>query len=213
VQRTAEGASLALRGHAAGGTVDVVGRLEGNTDELLVTLGGRGLDATALPILGERVRGLVDVRVDVSTNAGSLRANGRVAVRQGHVIGSGPTRLLRLSPDARTILAALDPAVAGDDLSFDDARAIFAWRRGAWRFPRIFVSRGPLIAGGRARVDARGAVSGYGTLRLPAELTRALQPYEPLLAAFLDGNGAATLPFAVGGSVRALQLTLGRPWL
>ena len=211
VERTADGARLALEGHTAGGVVDVVGTIAGAGHDVEVTIGGRGLDATALPILSARLSGIVDLHLDVTTRANALRAEGRVAVRKGHLVGRGPVALLRLSAPVRDILAGFDPALAGDDLPFDDARAIVVWRHGTWRLPRIFVTTRDVIAGGRASISARDEVSGHGTLRLPPQLAGALQPEVPLLTGFRDESGAATVPFAVGGSWQVPQLVLDRP--
>ena len=211
VERTADGARLALQGRTAGGAVDVMGTIAGAEHDIEATIGGRGLDATALPILGARLSGIVDLHLDLTTRANVLRVDGRVAARKGHLVGRGPVALLRLSVPVRDILAGFDPALVGDDLPFDDARAIVVWHHGTWRFPRIFVTTRDVIAGGRASISARGEVSGHGTLRLPPELAGALQPEAPLLTGFRDESGAATVPFTVGGSWQVPQLVLDRP--
>jgi hypothetical protein len=116
-----------------------------------------------------------------------------------------------VSVASRQVLAARYPAFAGDDLRFEDARAIFSWRGETWRFPRIFVATQDVIAGGGARITAKGEVVGHGTLRLPAEVVAALQPHEPRIEGFRAGDGAATLPFVVGGPLEAPHFTLDRP--
>lgn len=211
VERTVDGARLALEGRTAGAVVDVAGTIAGAEHDIEITIGGRELDATALPILSARLSGIVDLHLDVTTRANALRADGRVAVRKGHLVGRGPVALLRLSAPARDILAGFDPALGGDDLPFDDARAIVAWRHGTWRLPRIFVTMRNVIAGGRASISARGELSGHGALRLPPELAGALQPEAPLLTGFREESGAATVPFAVGGSWQVPRLVLDRP--
>jgi hypothetical protein len=195
-----------LQGRADEGVVDVVGTMVGDDHDLTITIGGRGLDAARLPVVGTRVNGMADLRLDVTTKGDDLRIDGRLVVRDGRLIGRGPVGLLRLGAEIRNVLASVAPALAGDDLPFDDARAIFAWRGGTWRFPRIFVTTRDVMAGGRARMNARGEVSGDGTLRMPADLVTVLQPHLPLLGSFRDDGGAVTLPFALGGSWETPQL-------
>jgi hypothetical protein len=211
MERTESGARLVLQGRVAGGVIDVVGTLAGENQDLALAIGGRGLDATVLPVLGGCLRGVADLQVDVSTVGDTSRMDGRVAVRRGRVAGHRPFDLLHLDAASRDILAGLDSTLAGGDLPFDDARAIFAWHDGTWRLPRIFVTTGGVIAGGRARVTARGELSGHGTLRVPAEIVAALRPHQPLLASYRDGSGAATLPFGIAGRLDAPEFMLVRP--
>jgi hypothetical protein len=211
MERTEQGVRLVLHGRAAGGVIDVAGNLAGDGHRVALTIGGRGLDAAALPILAGRVKGLVDLRFDVMDVGDARRRDGRVAVRDGRVVGGSPLALLLGSAASRDVLTELYPAFAGDDLRFEDARAIFSWRGETWRFPRIFVATQDVIAGGGARITAKGEVVGHGTLRIPAEMVAALQPHEPRIAAFRAGDGAAILPFVVGGPLEAPQFTLDRP--
>lgn len=211
MERTEQGVRLVLHGLAAGGVIDVAGDLTGDGRRVALTIGGRGLDASALPVLAGRVRGIVDLRLDVRDVGNARRMDGRVAVRQGRVVGGGSLALLPISAASRDLIAELYPALAEDDLPFDDARAIFSRRRGIWRFSRVFVTIQDVIAGGGARVTAKGEVVGHGTLRIPAEVVAALQPHEPQIAIFRARNGGATLPFVIGGSLETPQLTLGRP--
>lgn len=211
IERTVDGAHVVLQGHAAGGAVDVTGSISQGGHDLTLTIGGRNLDATRLPIAGEHMTGVVDFRLDVVTHGDVLRTNGRLAVRNGRLIGRDPVALLHLSPESRAILATRDSAFTTGDLPFDDARAIFAWRDGTWRFPRVFVTTSDVVAGGRGRITARGEMIGHGTLRLPPAMAGALQPHEPLLGSFRDRSGAATVRFSVGGPLQAPRFTLGNP--
>lgn len=211
LERNRDGAEMALQGRVGAGRVDVVGHLEGSPPHLVLTVGGRDLDASALPMLGGRVTGAADLRLDV-TNAGrDLRFAGRIAVANGTLLGWGAPRLLALDETVRTSLAAAAPALAGDDLAFDDARAVFTWRHGTWRLPRIFVATDGVMAGGGARVAGDGRITGRGLLRIPAALTTELARHDPGLGAHRTESGSATLPFVVAGAVSAPRFTLDRP--
>jgi hypothetical protein len=211
LERTDGGANVVLQGQAAGGTIDVVGTLAKADAALALVISGRGLDAAAIPLTTQRVTGTADLRIDVTSSGEALRLDGRIAVRRGRVVGRGPTRLLALDGETKATLTSLVPALAGDDLAFDEARAMFAWREGTWRLPRVFVAVGGTIAGGRARLDASGDVTGHGTVRLPSDVVAGLSARTPVLAAFRDGSGAATVPFGVAGRLETPRFTLGRP--
>jgi len=211
LERTAGGAKIALQGRAAGGTIDVVGTLATDDARLALTIAGRNLDAAAIPLTTQRMTGIADLRLDVTSRGDALRLDGRIAVRNGRVVGRGPTRLLPLDGETKATLASIAPVLAGDDLAFDEARAMFAWRHGTWRLPRIFLAAGGTIAGGRARVDASGDVTGHGTVRLSSEVAAGLASHTPALASFRDGSGVATVPFGVNGRLDAPRFTLGRP--
>ena len=157
------------------------------------------------------MRGTVEVRLDLDTRDRLLRVNGRLAARDGRLVGRGPASLLHLGPESRDALMRVDPAFAGRDLRFDDARAIFTWHAGTWRFPRVFLTTRSVMAGGRGRITAQGEVSGRGTVRLPSDVVGAVQAHEPALARFVDPNGGATVRFGVGGLLQSPQLTLGPP--
>lgn len=202
---------LAFTGRIAEGVLEVTGRAGRATADVSLTFGGRGLDTAALPLIGARLRGTMEFRLDVSAAGDGLRADGRAAVRDGRLVGESPTRLLALSADERRALGALDPALAGSDLVFDEARAVFAWRHGAWRLPRVFVTRRGIVAGGRGRIGVSGDVSGHGTVRIPADVVAALHAEAPLLGRFGDASGTATLPFTIAGPLAAPALTVGRP--
>jgi hypothetical protein len=211
LERTEGGAKIVLQGQAAGGSVDVVGTLAKADAALALVISGRGLDAAAIPVMTQRVTGAAELRIDVTSDGDALRLDGRIAVRQGRVVGRGPTQLLGLDGEAKASLASLAPTLAGDDLAFDEARAMFAWRHGTWRLPRIYLAAGGTIAGGRARLDANGDVTGHGTLRLPSDVAAGLAARTPVLATFRDGSGAATVPFGVAGRLDTPRFTLGRP--
>jgi hypothetical protein len=201
---------LVLRGQAGGGTLDVNGTIGGDDAPLVLTVAGREVAASTLGLLGGRVQGRTDVRLDVTSAAEGIRMNGRIALRDGRWIGGGPAGRLALDQPIRRALGATAPQLAGEDLPFDELRAVVAWRRGTWRLPRVFVSVGDVVAGGAGRVRADGMVEGSGTLSLPPTLVRDLAPFDAGLTTFRDDTGAATLPFAVGGSVSAVEFTLGR---
>jgi hypothetical protein len=201
---------LVLQGRAAEGTVDVTGHVGLDAHELVLTIGGRDLQASAIPPFGEGLRGTMDVRLDLHGVGDTLRADGRVSVRDGALLDQAPATILGLGAEVRAVLAALDPALGGDDLAFEEARAVLAWRQGAWRLPRVFVTAGGIVAGGRARIGADHAVTGRGTVRLPADLTASLEPHVQALGPFRDASGAATLPFGVTGDLAAPSVTLGR---
>lgn len=201
---------LVLQGRAAEGTVDVTGHVGLDAHEIVLTIGGWGLRAAAIPPLGAGVRGAMDVRLDLHGEGDTVRADGRVSVRDGALLGYAPAALLGLGAEMRGVLTALDPALGGDDLAFEEARAVLAWRQGAWRLPRVFVTGGGIVAGGRARIGADHAVTGRGTVRLPVDLAASLEPHAPVLEQFRDASGAATLPFRVTGDLAAPSVTLGR---
>jgi hypothetical protein len=211
LERTDGGARLVLQGESADGTVDVTGAISESDHELTLTIGGRDLDAKQLPIIGTHIVGSVDVRLDLTTRDKLLRADGRLVVRGGKLIGRGPGKLLQLAPETREALRRLDPSLTAGDLRFDDARAIFTWHDGAWRLPRVFMTARNVMAGGRGRITPEGTVTGRGSLRLAPPIFDVLQPHEPALAAFRDANGGATLRFGVEGSLQSPQLTLGQP--
>lgn len=201
---------LVLQGRAAEGTVDVTGHVGLDAHELALTIGGRDLQASALPPFGVRLRGTMDVRLDLHGEGDALRAGGRVSVRDGALVDYAPATLFGLDSDVRSVLGALDPAVGGDDLAFEEARAVLAWRQGAWRLPRVFMTGGGIVAGGRARIGADQGVTGRGTVRLPADLAASLEPHAPVLEAFRDASGAVTLPFGLTGNLAAPSVTLDR---
>lgn len=201
---------LALQGRAAEGTVDVTGHVGVDGQALVLTIGGRELQAAAIPPFGAGLRGTMDVRLDLHGEGDTLRADGRVAVRNGALLARSPATLLGIDPGVRGVLVALDPALGGDDLAFEEARAVLAWKQGTWRLPRIFVTAGGIVAGGRARIGADQVVSGRGTVRLPAALAADLEPHVPALEPFRDASGAVTLPFGVTGDLAAPSMTLGR---
>jgi hypothetical protein len=211
IERTADGARIALQGQTARGEVDVVGTLGREDRSVALTISGRALDLAAMPLLTHRLVGSADVRIEMTSKGDELRADGRIAVRNGRLIGQGPTRVLPLDAETTATLAGIAPDLAGADLAFEDARAVFALRHGTWRLPRVFVTTRAAIAGGRARVDAHGTVTGHGTLRLPPDLVSGLESAEPGLAVFRDATGAATLAFGVDGTLDAPRFSLGRP--
>lgn len=211
IERTDQGAKLAFRGRVANGDVDLVGTLHGDERDVQLTIGGRGLDASGLPILRAGLRGTVDVRLDVQTNHGDMRADGRISVREGALLDRGPATLMHLSAAGRAALVARDASLGGSDLPFEDARAIFAWRNGWWRLQRLYLATHGAIAGGRARVSGKGELRGHGTLRLPAEIVADLEPHEPMLGEFRDAGGTATVPLVVTGQIRTPEVTVGKP--
>jgi len=75
----------------------------------------------------------------------------------------------------------------------------------------VVLATGGTIAGARARLDASGAVTGHGTVRLPSDVADGLRSHAPALGSFRDANGATTVPFGVDGSFDAPRFTLGRP--
>jgi hypothetical protein len=201
---------LVLQGRAAEGTVDVTGHVGLDAEEIVLTIGGRELQAAATPPFGAGLRGTMDVRLDLHGDGDVLRVDGRVSVRDGALVDYAPAELLGLDPDVRGMLMARDPALGGDDLPFEEARAVVAWRQGAWRLPRVFVTGAGVVAGGRARIGADSAVTGRGTVRLPADLAASLEPHAPALERFRDATGAATLAFDVTGDLAAPLVTLDR---
>jgi hypothetical protein len=211
IERTERGAKLAFHGHVADGDLDLVGTISGDERDVTLTIGGRSLDASELPLLRTGLRGTVDVRLDVQTGGGGVRADGRIAIRQGALLGRGPATLLHLSSESRAALTARDVALGGVDLPFEDARAIFAWRSGWWRLQRLYLATHGAIVGGRLELSSKGEVRGHGTLRLPAELVADLEPNEPALGRFHDVGGTATVPFVVTGTIRNPDVSLTKP--
>ncbi len=210
-ERDGDALRLAFQGRTADGVIDLSGRVGLDAHALLLTLGGRGLQAAAVPIFGEGLRGSLDLRIDVRAEGDALRADGRIAVRDGAVVGRSVGAVLGLDADARGALAAFDLGLAGGEMAFDEARAVLAWRQGTWRLARVFVSGREIAAGGRARIDADAVVTGHGTVRLPRALVEMLAPHAPALARFRDAGGTATLPFGLAGPLAAPTVTLGRP--
>jgi hypothetical protein len=76
---------------------------------------------------------------------------------------------------------------------------------------RLYLATLGAVAGGRAHVTGTGAVSGHGTVRLPAEIVADLEPHEPTLGRFRDAGGTATLPLTVGGSIASPEIVVRRP--
>lgn len=202
---------IALRGRFGGGTLDLVGTLRDGGAPIVLTMSGRDIAARALAPFGMPVDGRATLRLDATRARDGVRVAGRVVVRDGRFIGGGPARLLTVDQRARRALGAATPRLAGVDLPFDELRAAFAWRRGTWRLPRVFMTVGDLVAGGDGRVRQDGVVEGRGTVRLSPALVRELAPFDAVLAPFREPSGAATLPFAVGGSVTAPRFALRTP--
>ncbi len=211
IERTDQGAKLAFHGRIANGDIDLVGTLSGDERDVRLTIGGRGLAASELPILRAGLRGIVDVRLDVQTTSGDMRADGRISVRDGALLGRGPSTLLHLSTESQAALTARDASLGGSDLPFEDARAMFAWRNGWWRLQRLYLATHGAIAGGRARISGKGELRGHGTLRLPAEIVADLEPNEPMLGRFRDAGGTATVPFLVTGSMSSPEVAVDKP--
>jgi hypothetical protein len=199
VERFAGGARLALHGGFAGGAIDVTGTLTNDGQRLTLTIGGRGLEALALPISYGRLTGTADLRVDLTEVGTAQRVSGRIAIRNGRVLGLRPLALAPISDASREALAKLRPELALDHLPFEDARAVFALRDGVWRLPRVFMAGNGFLAGGRARVAGIGEVAGRGTLRMPADVVAAVVPFEPRLEELRDQAGTATVPFTITG--------------
>jgi hypothetical protein len=156
------------------------------------------------------LRGTVDLSLDVRTVGGDLRVDGRISVRDGALLGRGPTQLPQVSAASRAALTARDAAFAEADLPFEDARAMFAWRNRTWRLQRLYLTTHGAIAGGRAHVAADGALHGHGTLRLPVEVVTDLEPHEPALGSFRDAGGTATLPLSVSGTIADPVVTVSK---
>ena len=211
VERVAGGSRLVVHGNFADGAIDVTGSLTDDGERLALTIGGRGLTATALPFGNGRLTGTAELRVDLRQTGAVQRITGRIAVRDGRVLGLRPLALVPLGDAGGAALAALRPQLAGDHLPFDDARAAFTLRDGVWRLPRVFVSSNGVLAGGRARVAAIGDAVGRGTVRVPADVVAALLPFVPDLERFRDPGGTATLAFDLVGPIPRPQLTLRRP--
>jgi len=210
-ERVPDGARLALQGRAGNADVDVVGTIASADQAFRLTLAGRDLDVATLPLLARQMTGTADLRLDFTGTGDAVRVDGRIAVRNGKWLGRGPTRLLPLDRETRGLLTAGGGDLGGADLSFEEARAVFAWRAGAWRFPRIFVTDGAAIVGGRARVGADGTLTGHGTARVPAAIVATLEPHDPGLASYRDASGTATVPFTVSGSTDVPHFGLDRP--
>ncbi len=210
IERNDAGAKIALQGRLGDGTVDVVGTVADDGSRMALTLAGRGVDAAAIPIVATRVRGSGDLRVDVTGGGDGLRVGGRIALRHGHVVGGGAMGFV---DDEATRAALVDvlPALGGDDLPFDEARASFAWGHGTWRLPRFFLTQGDTVVGGRLRLALGGELTGHGAVRLPPAPTSRLDARVPALARYRDETGAATLPFKVTGSLTGPRVTFGRP--
>lgn len=210
LERVADGARLALQGRAGNAGVDVVGTIAEADQAFRLTVAGRDLDVAMLPLLARQMTGTADLRLDFTGTGDTVRVDGRIAVRNGKWLGRGPTRLLPLDRETRALLAAAGD-LGGADLSFEEARAVFAWRAGGWRLPRIFVTDGAAIVGGRARVGADGTLTGHGTARVPAAIVATLEPHDPVLASYRDASGSATVPFTVSGSTDVPHFGLDRP--
>lgn len=198
-----------LQGQVGSGTLDVTGVV--GDDPLALTIAGRDLDARIVALLTGRVEGVADVRVDVAGRGDDSRVDGRVVVRDGRWLGGGPPRLLGMDAGVRQRLAATMPRFAEDDLVFDEARAVLAWRRGTWRLPRVFVTVGDVVAGGAVRIGRDGTLEGRGTLRVPAALVREFAPSAPALATMVAPVGSSTLPFVLRGSISEPRVALGGP--
>lgn len=207
--READALRVALQGRTAEGTVDVTGDAGLDGESLVFTVGGRDLQAAAIPPFGEGMRGTMDLRLDVHARGDTARAAGRVAVRDGALLGHEPAALLGLDATAGGVLRAFDPGLGGRELAFDEARAALAWRDGTWRLPRVFVTGHGIVAGGRARIAADRTVSGHGTVRLPAALVDGLRPHAPVLDGFREATGDVTLPFGVAGDLATPSISLG----
>ena len=112
--------------------------------------------------------------------------------------------------EIRNALVQIDPASIGDDLVFDEARTGFTWRDGTWRFTRILVTSHEVTASGRARLTAPGELRGRGTLLIPENVAAVLAPYHPGIEMFRQAGGSVTLPFCLGGSLDAPQISVNQ---
>ena len=89
LQRTEQGARLALEARIANGAVSMTGTAAGVDHDIDLTVAGRSVDASALRMLGDLLKGTVDFRLDVNTSGDDLRAGGRLAVRGGTCSAGG----------------------------------------------------------------------------------------------------------------------------
>jgi hypothetical protein len=208
LERDAGVAKVVLQGRAGAGLVTVDGTLAAKPGRSAVTIAGRDVDAAWIPGLMHRLSGTAVVRIDVTASSDEVRVGGRVAVRNGRVLGRSPLQILGIDPGTAAVLSAAAPELSGDDVPFDEARAVFVGRKGSWRFPRVFVAAGDTVAGGRVRLE-HGTLVGSGTVRVSARVAAALESRAPALAAYRDG-AAATLPFVVTGTPEAPSFTLGK---
>ena len=209
VRQTADEHQLALTGRVGDGDLALTGTI-GSDGGLALTLGGRGLDATTLPVLSGRVTGRATLRLDAHGDAAHPRLDGRLALHDGHLVGVRPLWTMPLASETRALLASVRPSLAGDDFPFDELRASFAWREGRWRLPQVYVQKDDLLAGGRAHVDRDGAVRGKGTVRIPEDVVTAVEPLAPALGEARDPTGTATVAFDLTGRVAAPRLDLDR---
>jgi hypothetical protein len=209
IRDTADGRAVALVGRVGDGELAISGTI-GSGGDLALTIGGRDLDASALPLLAGRVTGRATLRLDVHGDADHPEVHGRVALHDGRLIGVRPLWTMPLSDELRAALGAVRPALAGEDFPFDELRASYAWRNGRWRLPQVFVREDDLLAGGRAQVERDGGVRGRGTVRIPEDVVTAVESLVPALGEARDPAGTATVPFGLTGRVGAPRLDLDR---
>jgi autotransporter translocation and assembly factor TamB len=209
VRQTVAGHALALAGRIGDGDVAVTGTIAADGG-LALTIGGRGLDASTLPLLAGRVTGRAMVRLDVRGAAAHPRIEGRLALHDGRLVGVRPLWTMPLTDEVRGLLGTVRPSLAGDDFPFDELRASYEWRDGRWRLPHVYVQEDGFLAGGRARVDRDGGLRGKGTVRVPEDVVAAAEPLVPALGEARDPAGTATVPFELSGRVSAPRLDLDR---
>lgn len=205
LERAADGLKVVLQGRAGSGLVTIDGGLRAEPGESTMTIAAHDVDAGVIPGLPRGLGGTALLRAEVTSADGAIRVSGRLAVRHGRMAGRGLRRLL--DEDTAALVAATVPALTADDLTFEEASAVFRWRKAGWRLPRFFVSFGNTVAGGRARLES-GVLTGHGTVRVPVELATALATHLPSPATDRDRD-AATLPFVISGSADSPHLALG----
>lgn len=204
-------AQIVLHGRLAGGTLDVTGSLGADDAALALTLAGRDVATSGIALLHGHVDGRAEWHLDVTSNSDGTEFEGRLAIRDGRWLGAGLSRTLDIDATVRVPLFALEPRLEGADLPFDELRAAFIWRRGAWDLPRAFARTGEFVAVGAASIRADGTVEGRGTVRLPSALRRALASHAAAPTALLGTSEPAIVPFVVRGSLAAPRFTRDLP--
>jgi hypothetical protein len=191
-----------LVGSTAGGLVTATGVLAaGDGRTFTITVGGHGLSLAGLPYLRDLATGTGDVNLTISRNRVRTRVGGRVLVRHGHTLGGNPIAALLGEALGVGALPGLAPELTENQLLFDEARAVFAWRGGDWRISRGFASSAGIDVAGTLKATEAGELEGEASLSLPPAIAEPLLTSVPALTRGRNLAGGLTLPFAIAGTI------------
>lgn len=161
---SAAGAAVALVGRAAGAVVGVRGTIEREPrPRFALTIGGEGLAAEALPAVGARGRGRLDLTLTVRGPLAAPRVAGRARLSGASLTGWNPLAGAAVTADDPGAAAAIG-ALGRRDLAVDTLELAFTARPGAWRVTRARLVHGASVTSLTLARGPGGRLAGRGTI-------------------------------------------------